>query len=227
MYNYSSMNKEALEKLTHFTEHFEILCLRLYSQYLFLRPMMVNDYLVARMGNEGKRYGFERLRELLYWNLIQEIVKLTLDDDDRSPSLKNFLKKFESEYLKSELCKRAEHNGSVNFDKNYKRLFSEATSLVESDTLKGFLAVRDKLISHNELRKDEEKYSFLDVGTLNLKYGDERKAVEKLEEISKLMSSIVLNLSRSWETYIEQEKADVCKFWELDEIELSSEYNSE
>jgi len=188
---------------------------------------MVNDVLVARMGREGKRDGFERLRNLLYWNLIQEIVKLTLDDDKRTPSLVNFLKKFYDEKIRSELAEKAERNGSENFEGNFDLLLEKTKSLVEGESLKRFLTVRDKLISHNELRKDEDKYSFLDLRTLNIEYGEERKAVEKLEEISKLMSSIVLNTSTSCEPCIEQEKANVCKFWEVDEIEPSSGNDSD
>ena len=91
-----SMNKEGIKKLESQVDSLLTLFMRAYSQYLFQRPMMVNTNLISRMGMKGKRRGFEHLRNQLYWNLIQEIVKICDDSDERTPCIKKITSKLEN-----------------------------------------------------------------------------------------------------------------------------------
>ena len=43
------------------------LLIRAYGQFLFLRPMMVNEKLIERISLQEKGVGFGQLRDWLYW----------------------------------------------------------------------------------------------------------------------------------------------------------------
>ena len=50
--------------------------------------MMVNDRLIERIESEGRGPGFSQLRNWLYWDFIQELLKICDDTDDRAPSIR-------------------------------------------------------------------------------------------------------------------------------------------
>ena len=236
------MNREGIEKLEAQVDSLVTLMMRSYAQFLFLRPMMVNYELIARMGTEGKRSGFEQLRSILYWNFIQELVKICDDQDKRTPSIKRIIDKLDNNSLKKDLedkySKSAlpriegedydawkalrdqeENELRVKFRNIFERLKNNSKELLSSTTLSGYKEIRDKLIAHNELRKSEDEYKLFDIGILNLEYGNERELLEKAKDIIDDLNSVVRNAGFSWDSLYEIESRDICKFWDIEKIE--------
>ncbi len=83
------MNADKIAKLEAQVESLLGLLVRAYGQFLFLRPMMVNEKLIKRISLEEKGVGFQQLRDWLYWGFIQEIVKVCLDTGAKTPSIQN------------------------------------------------------------------------------------------------------------------------------------------
>jgi len=218
------------------------LLIRAYGKFLFFRPMMLNEKLNERMSLQEKGIGFRQLREWLYWGFIQEIVKLCLDPDDRTPSIRKLKKALEDEStlqaLKQKYSRRAppkiegldeqsirqlqkeeESELRSEFDETYRRFQNRSAELLSSDALAGYKTIRDKLISHNELCKSGEGYTFFDIKVLNLKYGQERQVLEAAKDVFEDLDALVRNACFSWTEFIEQETRDVCKFWDIEAIE--------
>ena len=244
------MNNDGIEKLKAHVESLHRLLIRVYTQFLFLRPMMVNHSLIARMGKEGKRVGFEQLRDLLYWNFILELVKVCDDKDKKVPSIRNIAKKLEdqntrilleNEHSRSALPrvkgesektwerfrKQDEEELRKKFQETYEIMRKNSDELLTSNSLKKYKKIRDNLIAHNELQKVDGHYQFLDIKELNLTYGQERILLESSKDIIDDLQSLVLNSCFSWDSFFIPEKREVCKFWEIETIEPDVNPNTE
>ena len=236
------MNKEGIEKLEAEAGSLMTLLIRAYAQFLFLRPMLVHNELIARIGTEGKMAGFEQLRNLLYWNFIQELVQLCEDNDKRTTSVSKLMEKIkdpsvkkiledkfscqglpqiegEDEETRNRHQKEYEEEWREKFRKDFDRLQNNTEKLLDSNALSGFKKIRDSLIAHNELWKTANGYEFFDIATLKLKFGQERELFELLKEVVIDLNSVVRNAGFSWESFLEPETRDVCKFWEIESIE--------
>jgi len=238
----NSVNAGKIAKLQAEVDSLLGLLIRAYGKFLFFRPMMLNEKLNERMSLQEKGIGFRQLREWLYWGFIQEIVKLCLDPDDRTPSIRKLKKALEDEStlqaLKQKYSRRAppkiegldeqsirqlqkeeESELRSEFDETYRRFQNRSAELLSSDALAGYKTIRDKLISHNELCKSGEGYTFFDIKVLNLKYGQERQVLEAAKDVFEDLDALVRNACFSWTEFIEQETRDVCKFWDIEAIE--------
>lgn len=120
------------------------------------------------------------------------------------------------------LKKREEEELQSSFDETYRRFKRSSTELLSSSALAGYVTIRDKLIAHNELRKSDAGYTFFDIKVLKLKYGQERETLEMARDVVDDLDLLVRNSSFVWDSFLEQETADVCKFWEIDVLESSS-----
>ncbi|HBA82653.1 MAG TPA: hypothetical protein DCZ95_01040 [Verrucomicrobia bacterium] len=235
-------NRDRLKKIENHVKSLQELLVRAYSQFLFVRPMLANHTLLKRIAIEQKTAGFERLRDILYLNLILELVKICDDKDDRTPSIRTImqalrdpvmLQVLEDKYARQMLpqtCKAgdliwkvygrdAEEAGKCKFAVLRERLFKTADEIVSSAALQGYARIRDKLIAHNELRKSGLGYEFFNIRALKLKFGQERILIEKVKAVVDDLNSIVRNACFAWDSLFEMEIRDVCKFWEISEIE--------
>jgi hypothetical protein len=84
----------------HIRKCFDLL-MAAHAQYAILHPMMSDQNLLDRIGRENKNTGFDTIRFALYWNLVQELVKIVADEADRVPSIYNFRRHFEDAQVKS------------------------------------------------------------------------------------------------------------------------------
>ena len=199
------MNKAQITRLEGFVESLSVLLLRVYSQFLFVRPMMVNTTLIARFGGSSRTARFEQLRDVLYWTLILELVKLCDDRDVRTPSISRVLallndsdivrfleRRFsrwvlpkvpgESTGERRRVQEQEEKQSRLRFRKTYARLRKNSHALLDSPALKGFKMIRSKLIAHNELSFEVGRYELFKISVLKLKYGDERKLLEQAKK---------------------------------------------
>lgn len=236
------MNKEGIKKLESQVYSLLTLFMRAYSQYLFQRPMMVNTNLISRMGMKGKRRGFEHLRNQLYWNLIQEIVKICDDSDERTPCIKKITSKLENKntlkilediysnqaYPRVEgedyatwekLQRKYQDEWRDKFKKTYDRMEKNAEELLSSGILSGYNTVRNKVLAHNELRLVDGSYELFDISLLKLKFGQEKIILEKAKDIIDDLNALVRGASFSWDSFIDTETRTVCEFWTINSIE--------
>jgi hypothetical protein len=236
------VNANKIAKLEAEVDSLLGLLVRAYGQFLFLRPMMLNKKLIARISSQEKGVGFRQLRDWLYWGFIQEIVKICVDPDGRTPSIRKLRKALEDEsalqalkekysrrsppkiegldqYDIQELQRQEELELRSEFDQTYRRFRERSAELLSSQALKGYKTIRDKLIAHNELRESDEGYSFFDIHVLNLKYGQERQVLEMAKDVFDDLDALVRNACFSWTHFLEQETRHVCKFWDIETIE--------
>ncbi len=204
--------------------------------------MMVNDRLIERIESEGRGPGFSQLRNWLYWDFIQELLKICDDTDHRAPSIRQLKRELddtetlrilkekysrriwphihgEKRQIAQYFQKREEFELGSAFDDTYRRFKHNSAELLASKALAGYRTIRHKLIAHNELRKSIAGYTFLDLKDLKLKYGQERKLLEMTQSVVDDLDLLVRNSFFVWDSFFEQEKKKVCKFWEIETIE--------
>jgi hypothetical protein len=233
---------DEIAKLKARVESLQGLLIRAYAKFLFFRPMMVNNQLNERISTEERGAGFSQLRNWLYWDFIQELVKLCNDPDNRTPSIRQLnkalvepiiLASLKEQYsqrtwpvmreedlqIAQHFQKKEEEELRLEFDETYRRFQDNSTKLLSSDALNGYVTIRNKLIAHNELQKTADGYDFFDVRVLKLKYGQERRTLEMARDVVDDLDLLVRNSSFAWDSFLEQETTDVCKFWNIEAME--------
>jgi hypothetical protein len=217
---------ERIKKLEAEVEALFDLTIRAYARFIFLRPMLTNQELHDRIGNEAKAIGFRQLRNWLYWGLVQELAKICSDNDPRSPSIKAVTRQLKDTQLRNELeekCARKNREmGEAEVRASFKEAYSDyeqrAREMLSSNSVGSYKTIRDKLISHNELRLSRHSptgYDFFDVKEAKLKYGDERKMLETLQVLITRLLHIVRNVDFDWESLFRNEESVSRDFWEL------------
>ena len=231
-----------IEKLKAQVDILHMLLLRVYRQFLFLRPMMVNNSLIDRINKEGKGIGFEDLRILLYYNIILELVKICDDKNEKTPSIRNIAKKLEdqntrkllenehsisdltrvegeSEKTWERLRKQDEEELRKKFQETYERMRKNSDELLKSKSLMGYIKMRHNLIGHYQVQYKDGRYQLYDPKKHNLKSGQERILLESAKDIIDDLQSLVLQSCFSWDSFFIPEKRDVCIFWDIESIE--------
>jgi hypothetical protein len=176
-----------------------------------------------RIGKEAKAIGFQQLRSWLYWGLVQELANICSDQDPRSPSIMTLTQKLKNMELRKQLEKKCVKNnremGETEvrsfFDRAYSDYLTRAGEMLSSHSVGSYKTIRDKLISHNELRPSPTGYDFFDVKEAKLKYGDERKLLETLQALVDDLLLIVRNVDFSWDSFFRNEEKIAGDFWEL------------
>jgi len=220
------MDAVQLTKLQAQVEALLNLAIRALERFVFLRPMMVNRQLQDRFTSEGQNIAFTRLRNWLYWGFIQELLKICLDADERTPCISKIAGKLQQPDINSAL-ELSYSSSSVwseaELRSEFQRLHADfqrrAEEMLNSKAAGGYKTVRDKLIAHNELRQTGKEYEFYDVKGLGLKYGDERQLLETVKQLVVDLALLVRKTDFSWDNIVEWETKNVCEFWEIDSIE--------
>jgi len=221
--------KERIERLEAHVDALLKLTIGAHERFLFLRPMMINQQLTDRIGNQERAICFRQLRGWLYWGLVLEVRKICSDSSDQSPCIRKFSIALEdAETIKALEDKCVKNNREVapeaelrsEFRGIYSRFTQHSREMLASNSVGGYKTVRDKLIAHNELRKSPTGYDFFDdFKELKLKYGDERRLLETLRELVADLLHLVRNIDFSWDTFFRQEEKRVCDFWEIESID--------
>jgi hypothetical protein len=95
--------RKQINKLQAHASHLLDGFLGLREKYAMLEPMLFDHGVVGKYGTGKKARGFEVIKNALFFACAQEIAKLSLDNDDRCPSIKNVVDKLHSEPLLNEL----------------------------------------------------------------------------------------------------------------------------
>lgn len=216
---------------------FELTC-GAYADYLFLRPMLNSKALNWRMERTAKAPSFKRLRMLLYWNLILELVKITDDRDNRgratsvrsvcdqlesNPGLQAFLEERYSQSttpygdrldpaLESAIRIEEEREKREEFKSRLDRVLKDKSRACSSPAFCSYKRIRNKRIAHTDLREIEGGFALFDVANEELKFGREREHLEMIMLIVSDLLGIVRRVEFSWESLKQIHSADALAF---------------
>jgi len=231
--------EQRITKIEAHTEQLLHLLLEAHTVFAVLRPMNIDEELVARLSRENRGAGFGTIRHVLYWNLVQELVKIVADDDCRVPSIHNLRKhlavpevkaRLEDKYsvwassakesdppdvkeFRKHINKQRELERREVFNLTYKKAMEESAELLNSTALAGMKEVRDKLLAHNELKLVNGSYRFIDIQHYGLKYGDEKVLLEKASLVFDDFYVVVKQASFDWDRSKAMMECDAKLFW--------------
>ncbi len=196
--------KDQIAKLVGHTDHLLGCFLGLKQKYAFLLPMLTDEQIIQRHGSGMKIEGFLTIRHALFWGCVQDVVNLSLDEDERTPSITNIMEEVSRDEVRQSLrqaLKAAikgwdadeQEQQSTVLDEKHKTLLSNWENFQKQPWLIGFKTVRDKLTAHLELKLVDNEYSLTDVSALGLTWGDLGKALDLLQPIVLDLNRIVRN----------------------------------
>lgn len=213
-----------------------------YRDFLFLRPMLGNRELNGRLDGTQKGPAFNRLRTVLYWSFIQQLVKVCDDRDQhgRATSIRKLCKAIsegvdlqsvlEARYcrwspprahtLATELVEQIKEKEQTELREEFRtrlsRLMKNCNRLFSSPALHSYTKVRHKLIAHTEVMDAEDgTVRRFDVQQEGLKFGNERQLLDQMISVLNDLLSLIDGSEFSWESDRKLHAADTCAFWEL------------
>jgi hypothetical protein len=227
------------EKLEAYAGHLLDAFILLRERYAILSPMLFDKDVVARHGDKERSRGFNILLNSLFLSCAQDIAKLAVDEDERAPSIHNLIRAVTDEKLRGEFRARyaswaispiadddpevvaALHKMQVQehaergeyFDKLYCEMTELWSRLSKSSEIKAFKTIRDKVSAHAEVRFSADKYQFVDVSRLGLKWGDLRRTVESMQRLVELLGLLIRNAGFAWEMLDEQLDTASDNYW--------------
>jgi len=228
------------EKLEAHASHLLDAFIRLRERYAMLEPMLFDPDVPKQRGSGEQARGFLTLRHSLFLSCAQDIAKLALDSDKRTPSIKNLMTSLEDSHLcdvlrdkyaiwkipsvetetdpeiiaalkRMELREQAERR--TQFDEIVAKAKRNWTSLEVEPYLTGFLAIRDKVSAHTEVHLVADKYQFVDISTLGIKWSDMRLAIEMMQSLVEDLGLVIRNAGFAWDMLDEQLVKASKAFW--------------
>lgn len=229
-----------IEKLQAHTSHLLDAFLRLRERYSLLDPMLFDEQVPKQRGSGTQARGFLTLRHSLFISCAQDIAKLSLDDDKRTPSIWNLMSALDDDVLYRSLREqyaswsapvmepdtdpeiiealrqmdlREAAERQIQFDGILARTKTSWTELSTSAAMSGFLTIRDKVAAHTEVQYVADKYQFVDIGALGIKWSDMRKTVENMQGLVENLGLLIRNAGFAWEMLDEQLSKASRSFW--------------
>ena len=214
------------EKLEAHASHLLDAFIRLLERYAMLEPMLFDPEVPKQRGSGAQARGFLTLRHSLFLSCAQDIAKLTLDSDNRTPSIKSLMKTLDDPDLckvlrekyaiwvipsveaetdpeisaaleRMELREQAERR--VQFDEILENAKRNWSTLEVEPYLSGFLTIRDKVSAHTEVLLVADKYQFVDIGTLGIKWSDMKRAIEAMQSLVEDLGFVIRNAGFAWD----------------------------
>lgn len=235
-----------LEKLQAHAAHLLDAFIQLRERYAILEPMLFDKSLVESKRSGKQSRGFHVLRNSLVFSCAQDIAKLTLDDDSRTPSISNLIHALaEAEFRQSlreafaiwriplpeeendpeiiEALRRMELREEAQRRVQFDELYCEATSLwaalSTSKAVKSFKTIRDKVSAHTEVQFVADKYQFVDIGILGIKWGDIRASINQMQRLVEIMGLLIRNAGFAWDSLDEQLRRASGGFWGIETVD--------
>lgn len=231
--------RERVAKWTGHGERLASLFFELKENYAFLEPLLFDRAVIGELGARERARGFEAIKFALFYTCIQDLAKLTLDQDERTPSIAKLMDALSDSALRAgfrnayvfwkltaettdppevaaalrKMEAREEIERAEQFDAMYEEAVSQWAALKDSPALKAFQTIRDKLTAHSELRKVGDEYKLLDIGTLGLKWGDLGTAISDLQPVVERLSLLVSNTSVDFAGHERHLRTAVDAFW--------------
>jgi hypothetical protein len=229
-----------IEKLQAHAGHLLDAFLGLRERYAMLEPMLFQDQVPKSRGSGKQARGFLTLRHSLFLSCVQDIAKLSTDDDKRTPSIKNLVSALDDANLVKTLRERfaawhvpvveaetdpeivealrrmelrEETERRAQFDEILGRAQKAWIELSSSPFMGSFLTIRDKVAAHTEVQFVADKYQFVDISTLGVKWSDLRKAIELMQGLVESLGLLIRNAGFAWDMLDEQLSKASQYFW--------------
>lgn len=229
-----------IEKLEAFAGHLLDGFILLRQRYAMLDPLLFDKNVVSRYGAGERFQGFNILMNSLFLSCAQDVDKFAMDDDERTPSIRNLVASLVNDALRAELRERYakwaispvegekdpeiitaikqmqtkdQAERGAHFDELYCELTNMWASLSTSTTMKSFQTIRDKLTAHTEIRYVADKYQPLDLLKLGLKWADLKATIETMQCVVQILGLLVRNAGFAWEMLDEQLATASKNFW--------------
>lgn len=232
-----------LVKLDAHASHLLDAFLVLRERYAMLHPMLFKEGVPERWGSGKRARGYFTLRHTLFLACCQDIAKIVMDDHDQTPSVKKLVVALENPLVRSELRKRytvvqativdgEPDQGLIEvlrrmdeqealqlgreFDRHYTDLVRAWDDLASSQAISGFVTIRDKASAHAELTMRDGVYSFFDVSTAGVTWGDLRTAIALVQHAVELLGAVIRGAGFAWEMLGKQLEKAANDFWIVD-----------
>jgi hypothetical protein len=228
-----------IEKLEAYAAHLLDGFIFLRQRYAMLAPMLFSEAVVAKHGAKEKHAGFNILKNSLFLSCSQDIAKLAMDDDERTPSIRNIIGPLSNDALRAELQQRYAKWALSPIDEkdielvaaikqlqlrdqaervtHFGELYCELTklwsALSTSKAMKSFQTIRDKLTAHTEIRYTADKYQPIDISNLGLKWSDMKVVMDQMQRSVELLGVLVRNAGFAWPMLDEQWASASKEFW--------------
>jgi hypothetical protein len=183
--------------------------LGLRQKYALLRPMMYDAGLRLRRGAREREMGYATLRFALFRDCALDLMRLTIDEDRRTPSVRNLMEALSDPPVLAALrakwgdCHklpaqpgddetRAQLDAieaadraqmEARFDKSWNLAKSKWDRFLNAPWLPVFRDLRDKHIAHLELHLVNGEYRPIDLAELNVTAGNLDEGMELLERL--------------------------------------------
>jgi len=227
-----------IEKLLAYASHLLDDMILLREKYAMLDPMLFNSHVSETWGKGGRARGFQSLQKALFLSCSQDIAKVVLDRDRRAPSLFNIVTRLEDEELRKQLRElfavwrmdivdddpvvtealrrmelKEEAERRKQFDGIYATLMKHWGEVLVSPALESFKTIRNKMTAHTELRLHVDEYKRVNLGSLNLKWGDLRHCIDHAQVMVEAVGLLVRNAGFAWGMLDEQLSSAADAFW--------------
>lgn len=231
-----------LDKLQAHASHLLDAFIQLRERYAMLEPMLFDKSVVESKGSGLKSRGFHVLKHSLFLSCVQDIVKLIFDADTRTPSLNNMINALGDERFRNTLREdfaiwkiplveeetdpqiiealarielREEAERRAQFDELYCEATSLWTTLSNNEAVKSFKTIRDKVSAHTEVTLFADKYQFINIGTLGIKWGDLKLSIGQMQRLVEIVGLLIRNVGFAWDSLDEQLQKASHGFWEV------------
>ena len=230
-----------IEKIEAHASHLLDAFIRLRERYALLHPMLFSPEVPKLRGSGSQARGFLTLRHSLFISCAQDIAKLTLDADHRTPSIKNLVAAIQLDQLRKilrkrfsewvvpcieeetdpgivEALKRMESREQDERRKQFDELLFKTANhwqaLKIDSALAGFLAIRDKVSAHTEVHLVAEKYQLVDIGTLGIKWADMKRLIDEMQSLVEALGLLIRNAGFAWDMLDSQLAEAGESFWQ-------------
>ncbi len=230
-----------IEKLEAHASHLLDAFIGLRERYEMLDPMLFNEEVPKLYGSSKQARGFLILRHSLFLSCAQDIAKLSLDADKRTPSILNLMTDLNNLTLLNSLREkfviwhtpliepetdpeiiealkrmdlREESERRAQFDMLFIQAKNEWAALSTNPFMNGFSTIRNKVSAHTEVQYIVDKYQFVDISSLGIKWSDMRKAIGLMQSIVELLGLLIRNTGFAWDMLDEQLSKASNSFWE-------------
>ncbi len=230
-----------LEKLEAHASHLLDAFIGLRERFALLEPMLFDKEIIQTRGSRGQARGFRILRHSLFLSCAQDIAKLCLDTDTRTPSICKIVDALDDLTLRKELEERyaiwvipsaetetdpdivaalrrmeeqERFERRIQFLEHVRELQSLWRALQGSKPLDGFLTLRNKVSAHIEVRYIADKYQLVDIAELGIKWSDLRATIDSMQYLVELIGLIVRNAGFAWDSLENQLTKAASGFWE-------------
>ena len=235
-----TMNKQ-ITKLQAHTDQLVSCLLGLKEKYAFLRPMLFDGKIVKHFGSGERRRGFESIKYSLFYGCAQDIARITLDNDKRTPSICGIITPLLiNTGLLDELCVRYSSWGYIvretddaelraaleshlaeetelrrqKFHATFNKLIADWDAFKVKQSTDAFKIIRDKLTAHLELHLcSDDVYRITDIAKLGLKWRDLGEAIKDVEIMITALNSIVRNAGFAMEDFDEGLEKAIQGYW--------------